>query len=121
MTGIDLPPSSPLVAFVFLMIYVFSLSKLVKTNFPNLHFRIFGQGSNVSHRPVKELSSHDSPFAKASALSIEKESTFFTDWWCDDNIFQLERRAIFSKVLSNYSTLTILAKNVTELDLRNTP
>ena len=54
------------------------------------------------------------------AVAIEKESTFSADWWCNDIVFRLEQRAIFSKVSSRHSISMIRADNAIELDVRYT-
>lgn len=38
------------------------------------------------------------PLSTDSGPIVETESRFSKSWWTDDQIFQLERRAIFSKV-----------------------
>ena len=39
------------------------------------------------------------------SISVEKESRFSPSWWTDEKTFQLERRAIFSRVCHIYFSL----------------
>ncbi len=117
MAGINLPLCPPVIAIVFLLIYAISVLKSAKIDFPSPKSQISPRGARNEQPSIKNISFRVQPSIQASTHSIEKESTFSKDWWCHDSVFQLERRAIFSRVLLGNSNAVTLADDATELDL----
>lgn len=73
---------------ILITIYVFSSLRI---SFDTLTFRSFYLPSK--RRPTKvEL-------IQETETVVEKESPFSLTWWNGDDIYQLEHRAIFSKVI----------------------
>jgi nitrite reductase/ring-hydroxylating ferredoxin subunit len=99
MASIDLPSPLLVITVIFLILYAFSLFKLLTKTFVYLRIWHAGYGIKDGQRLLKTITSSAARSSQAPTLTIEKESAFSTDWWCHDHIFQLERRAIFSKVL----------------------
>jgi len=101
MASIDLPSSPLAITVILLVMYAFSLFKLATKTLPDLHIWLAGHGIGDGKQLFKSINSIDAVSSQEPAVTIKTEPTFSPDWWYHDHIFQLERRAIFSKVLSN--------------------
>ncbi|PWW79304.1 ISP domain-containing protein [Tuber magnatum] len=97
---LTLYPTSLLVAIlVFLPFYIAYFLMSHKTHIP------LKSGKNPkSKRPEVTTRLSDKPPMRLSAegtesteIRVSKESVFPTNWWSSDELFQLEKRAIFSK------------------------
>jgi hypothetical protein len=120
MATVDLSFSPLTISLVFIILYAVLSVKLMKSGFPCIKFWVSGSGTRDEQQLMKRTSSSTVPFSQPTTQVIEKESIFSADWWCHDNIFQLERRAIFSKVPSTNFSGVVSADIATELDLRYT-
>jgi len=56
---------------------------------------------------------------ESTEIRVSKESVFPANWWSSDELFQLEKRAIFSKVLSR--TLSLPPLIILKSDLLKSP
>lgn len=95
------------IAVIFLIIYTFSLFKLATKTFPDQRVSLAESSMKDELQLFKSKTSDVADFSHDSAPTIENESIFSTEWWCHDHIFQLERRAIFSKVFPGVKVLCL--------------
>jgi hypothetical protein len=77
------------------------------SNSLSFYLRAPRKRSREERQLIEDKCSSDGSFSRDVPVTIEKESRFSADWWFQDKIFQLERRAIFSKVPSNNSSFGI--------------
>jgi hypothetical protein len=105
MASVDLPSPRLIISIIFIFLYAILSVKLMKSSFPCLKFWVSGSDTRNEQHLMKRTSTSAVPSPQPTAQVIEKESIFSADWWCHDNVFQLERRAIFSKV--PFSNLTM--------------
>jgi hypothetical protein len=101
MASIDLPSSPLAIMVILLVMYAFSLFKLLAKKFPDPRIWFAGHGMKDGKQLFKSINSIAAASSQESVITIKREPTFSSDWWYHDHIFQLERRAIFSKVLPN--------------------
>ena len=120
MASVDLPFPPLTISIVFIILYAVLSVKLMKSSFPSIKIWVSRSGTRDEQQLMKRTSSSAVPLSQPTAQVIEKESIFSADWWCHDNIFQLERRAIFSKVPSTNFSDVASADIAAELDLRYT-
>lgn len=121
MANIDLQFSPLTISIVLIILYAILSVKLMKSSLPCLKFWVSGSDTRVEQQLMKRTSSSAVPLSQPTAQVIEKESIFSIDWWRHDNIFQLERRAIFSKVPSSINSSHVDSADIAAaLDLRYT-
>jgi len=99
MATIDLQHCSMAVAAALLTLIVYPwLRSLLVRYMPWLSLNAAYHERHKGGDDSKFLGEHDISAKAENEHSVQIESEFFADWWSNASIYQLERRAIFSKV-----------------------
>ena len=98
MASLDVSLYPITIAVILLTVYAFPFFGLTIRNFSLLYKWFLDDGAKGKEQRAERTTSAFGLSSKELGPIVERESRFSLGWWTYDHIFQLERRAIFSKV-----------------------